>query len=551
MDKKKSSQTKRNIVESTDNKKKDVMKNQVKDKKQGKKDKPSDDEDNINQGGNQSFCEDQKDSKNIISEKDLEPKSLDYDNEEGQRNKNKNENSQIKVHGKNNINLHEDPLHSSVNEDSKVRRDDKKNKKTSHQSLSGEQKSHKNVQKQNKWPEKDCIDDNMKQAHDRKIDLHKYTRKSEGAERPRDKYKNNNGQKQSRFSDACVLKEIDEDIFKLSKEYSLAHCVAEDLRMGAGIAVDFKNIFGGVGKLVDQKLKIGDVGIVKRHDQYAFYLITKKTSNGKPTMITMEKALRSLLNKMKEYNLTKLGIPTIGCGLDRLDWSDTKSLINKIFSGSGIQITVCVPSKLLDSKKPPRLTVYITPKHLWEMETETIIILFIDLEKTCNENWTDHIVDKVDAKYPFKKNLLSDIRNKKPNPGDITEYNVKNEYIICIFTTENTYYGSLENGFKTIQKKYKEYKYLAIQSDLIDYPSDNFQRISWIVLISRSVIHSSELWLCGDAKQNNYKVNYDEYCKNLLPMNNSFQYNSPNQKYNRYNNDRRSNFNTKETSNQH
>jgi len=37
-----------------------------------------------------------------------------------------------------------------------------------------------------------------------------------------------------------VLEEIDEDIFKLSKEYSLAHCVAEDLRMGAGIAVDFK-----------------------------------------------------------------------------------------------------------------------------------------------------------------------------------------------------------------------------------------------------------------------------------------------------------------------
>jgi len=37
-----------------------------------------------------------------------------------------------------------------------------------------------------------------------------------------------------------VLDEIDIDIFKLPKEYSLAHCVAEDLRMGAGIAVDFK-----------------------------------------------------------------------------------------------------------------------------------------------------------------------------------------------------------------------------------------------------------------------------------------------------------------------
>lgn len=37
-----------------------------------------------------------------------------------------------------------------------------------------------------------------------------------------------------------VLEEIDENIFNLPNDYSLAHCVAEDLRMGAGIAVDFK-----------------------------------------------------------------------------------------------------------------------------------------------------------------------------------------------------------------------------------------------------------------------------------------------------------------------
>jgi hypothetical protein len=37
-----------------------------------------------------------------------------------------------------------------------------------------------------------------------------------------------------------IFEEIDEDLFKLPKDYSLAHCVAEDLRMGAGIAVDFK-----------------------------------------------------------------------------------------------------------------------------------------------------------------------------------------------------------------------------------------------------------------------------------------------------------------------
>ncbi|XP_029344301.1 uncharacterized protein LOC100166845 isoform X5 [Acyrthosiphon pisum] len=619
MDKTKSSQTKRNMVESTDNKKKDVKKDQVKDKKQGKKNKPSDNEGNTNQGANQSFCEDQKGSKNIICKKDSEHERLDDDDEEGwcvQRNKKKtshqslseeqeyhknvqeksklsdSNSKQKKTHDNNNIDSHEvEDTHKSETKRRKRRRDKKKNSQEhndipdidssindtfnetkvhdgnnivheentlhlSNDDLAGrrDKKKKKNSQEPNDTSDlNSSIDDkfNETKVHDgNNFNLHEeetqHLSVNNDSKGPRDKYKNNNSQKQSRFSDACVLEEIDEDIFKLSKEYSLAHCVAEDLRMGAGIAVDFKNIFGGVGKLVDQKLKIGDVGIVKRHDQYAFYLVTKKTSNGKPTMITMEKALISLLNKMKEYNLTKLGIPTIGCGLDKLDWSDTKSLIIKIFSGSGIHITVCVPSKLLDSKKSPRLTVYITPKNLWEMETETIIILFIDLEKTCNNNWTDHIVDKVDAKYPFKENLLRDIRNKKPDPGDIKIYNVKNEVITCIFTTENTYYGSLENGFKTIDHTLKGYKYLAIQSDSIDYPSDNFQRISWIVLISRSIIHSSELWLCGDVKQNNYKVYYDEYCKNILSMNNSFQYNSPSQNYNRYNDVRRSNFYTKE-----
>lgn len=101
-----------------------------------------------------------------------------------------------------------------------------------------------------------------------------------------------------------------------------------------------------MGALVDQKLKIGNVGIVKRHDQYAFYLVTKKYSNGKPTIKIMVKALCSLVNIMKEHNLTKLGIPKIGCGLDKLDWPDIRSLIINTFSGSGIHVTVCVPSKV-------------------------------------------------------------------------------------------------------------------------------------------------------------------------------------------------------------
>lgn len=63
-------------------------------------------------------------------------------------------------------------------------------------------------------------------------------------------------------------------------------------------------------------------------------------------MSTLSLALCSLLQKMKELKLTELGIPTIGCGLDGLDWDLVKELIIKIFTGSGIHITVCKPSRV-------------------------------------------------------------------------------------------------------------------------------------------------------------------------------------------------------------
>jgi len=40
------------------------------------------------------------------------------------------------------------------------------------------------------------------------------------------------------------------------------------------------------------------------------------------------------------------------------------------------------------------------------MVAETIIVLFIDLEKVCKKNWKDDVVDKVDTKYPFKEKYL-------------------------------------------------------------------------------------------------------------------------------------------------
>lgn len=51
-----------------------------------------------------------------------------------------------------------------------------------------------------------------------------------------------------------VLKELNGDLF--SAKTSMAHCVGADLKMGMGIAVKFKQMFGGESELRNQKVMI-------------------------------------------------------------------------------------------------------------------------------------------------------------------------------------------------------------------------------------------------------------------------------------------------------
>ena len=44
------------------------------------------------------------------------------------------------------------------------------------------------------------------------------------------------------------------DLFGCPETSSLAHCISEDIRMGKGIAVIFKNKFGGIQDLKNQGL---------------------------------------------------------------------------------------------------------------------------------------------------------------------------------------------------------------------------------------------------------------------------------------------------------
>ena len=138
------------------------------------------------------------------------------------------------------------------------------------------------------------------------------------------------------------ISEIKGDLFTVDKSYSLAHCVAVDLNMGAGIAVEFKKRFGQVDNLKNQKKFIGDVAFLKDKDRYIFYLVTKQFSRGKPTYDSLKQSLEKMKILCIEYSVKKIAIPKIGCGLDRLDWIKVKKIIIDVFTDTDINIVVYI-----------------------------------------------------------------------------------------------------------------------------------------------------------------------------------------------------------------
>lgn len=136
---------------------------------------------------------------------------------------------------------------------------------------------------------------------------------------------------------------IKRDLFEMSDDYALAHCVAEDLAMYRGIAAEFVARFGGREILRSQRKKVGEVAVLATTSKTIFYLITKRNSNGKPTLATLQKALTSLKAECGSRKIPRVAMPQIGCGLDKLDWGHVKEMIRNTFSGSGVEVVICIP----------------------------------------------------------------------------------------------------------------------------------------------------------------------------------------------------------------
>lgn len=141
-----------------------------------------------------------------------------------------------------------------------------------------------------------------------------------------------------------TFQENKQDLFSVGVNYHLAHCISADFALGAGVALKFNELYDMRKRLkwLYPKDSMGTnlVGCALLVDN-VFNLVTKEKCSQKPTYFTLEVAL----NEMKEYMVstkaTKLAMPKIGCGLDKLDWDIVKLMIQKIFKDTDIDILIC------------------------------------------------------------------------------------------------------------------------------------------------------------------------------------------------------------------
>lgn len=136
------------------------------------------------------------------------------------------------------------------------------------------------------------------------------------------------------------------DLFSIPSEYYLVHCISSDFALGAGIAKTFDEkydmryklmqTYKGHPKTHDNKSYIGKALMIDN----VFNLVTKERYWHKPVYKSLYNTLIDMKNQCIAHGITKLAMPRIGCGLDRLDWDRVSEMIKYVFADTDTDVIV-------------------------------------------------------------------------------------------------------------------------------------------------------------------------------------------------------------------
>ncbi len=134
------------------------------------------------------------------------------------------------------------------------------------------------------------------------------------------------------------------DLFNYEGKCWLAHCISADFAMGKGIAVQFNKRYG-LKEYINKNYYKGNwcgkgycIAVSKFK---VFNLVTKEKYFKKPTYKTLKESSISMKNYAEVKGIQTIAMPTIGCGLDGLDYNKVKDCITSVFKNTDIKIIIC------------------------------------------------------------------------------------------------------------------------------------------------------------------------------------------------------------------
>ena len=146
-----------------------------------------------------------------------------------------------------------------------------------------------------------------------------------------------------------IMHEEVKDLFTVDDSYWLVHCISADFALGAGIAKEFDRRFNTKAELLSRfphgveaiMRNNGTIGECIPTSHNVLNLVTKFRYFDKPTYQSMREALIMMEQSIDGYNIKKIAMPTIGCGLDRLNWNTVRKLIESLYKYKDIEFLVC------------------------------------------------------------------------------------------------------------------------------------------------------------------------------------------------------------------
>ena len=134
---------------------------------------------------------------------------------------------------------------------------------------------------------------------------------------------------------------VKRDLFTMPQGYYLAHCINASFELGAGIAKAFNSVYNMRSKLLKRHRNYvyhgGDALLVDN----VFNLVTKNTRWDRPTYDSLRESLKMMKEYMDFLEVTKIAMPKICCGLDRLSWDDVYEIIYEVFEDTDVDIVIC------------------------------------------------------------------------------------------------------------------------------------------------------------------------------------------------------------------